>query len=167
MTTPEKIKSKILTPESLGFRLSVWNFKNKKIVFTNGVFDLLHLGHIDYLSQASDMGDILIIGVNTDASVRRLNKGPDRPINNEEQRCHLLAALSFVDAIILFDEDTPLELIRKIKPRVLVKGGDYKPEQIVGSDIVLASGGLVHSIPLLAGYSTTLTEERLKKSTRL
>ena len=167
MTTQEKIKSKILTPESLTFKLSFWKFRDKKIVFTNGVFDLLHLGHIDYLSQTADMGDVLIIGVNSDASVRRLDKGPNRPINNEEQRCHLLASLFFVDAVILFDEDTPLELIRKIQPQVLVKGGDYKPEQIVGADIVKSRGGFVHTIPLLTGYSTTLTEERIKNSTRL
>ena len=167
MTTQEKIKSKILTPESLSFKLSFWKFRDKKIVFTNGVFDLLHLGHIDYLGKASDMGDILIVGVNTDASVRRLNKGPQRPINSEDQRLHLLASLFFVDAVILFDEDTPLELIRSIQPKVLVKGGDYRPDQIVGSDFVLANGGFVHSIPLLAGYSTTLTEDKIKKSTPL
>jgi len=167
MTTQEKIKSKILTPESLGFKLSFWKFRDKKIVFTNGVFDLLHLGHIDYLGQASDLGDILIIGVNTDASVRNLMKGPNRPINDEEQRCHLLASLFFVDAVILFNEDTPLELIKKIQPKILVKGGDYQPEQIVGADIVKAGGGFVHTIPLLAGYSTTLTEERIKKHSQL
>jgi len=163
MTMQEKIKSKILTPESLSFKLSFWKFRDKKIVFTNGCFDLLHLGHIDYLSKAADMGDILIIGVNTDASVRKL-KGSHRPISNEEQRCHLLASLFFVDAVILFDEDTPLELIRKIQPQVLVKGGDYKPEQVVGADFVTSTGGFVHIIPVLAGYSTTLTEERIKKS---
>src|ERR1700760_4332115 len=113
MTTPEKIQNKILSPESLGFKLSLWKFRDKKIVFTNGVFDILHLGHIDYLSKTADLGDLLIIGVNTDASTRRLNKGPGRPINNESQRCQLLASLFFVDAVILFDEDTPLELIRK------------------------------------------------------
>jgi rfaE bifunctional protein nucleotidyltransferase chain/domain len=163
MTTQEKIKSKILTPESLSFKLSFWKFRDKKIVFTNGCFDLLHLGHVDYLSKAADMGDILIIGVNTDASTRKL-KGPNRPINNEEQRCHLLASLFFVDAVILFDENTPLELVRKIQPHVLVKGGDYKPDQVVGGDFVTSNGGFVHIIPLLTGYSTTLTEERIKKS---
>lgn len=167
MTTQEKIKSKILTPDILSFKLSIWKFRDKKIVFTNGVFDLLHLGHIEYLSHTSDLGDLLIVGVNSDASVRRLNKGPGRPINNEEQRCNLLASLFFVDAVILFEEDTPLELITQIKPQVLVKGGDYKPEEIVGADIVKANGGFVHTIPLLTGYSTTLTEERIKKSTRL
>jgi len=167
MTTREKINNKIITPETLGFKLSFWKFRDKKIVFTNGVFDLLHLGHIDYLSQAADMGDVLIVGVNTDASVRRLEKGPNRPINNEVQRCHLLASLFFVDAVILFDEDTPLELIRRIQPKILVKGGDYKPDQIVGSDIVRAGGGFVHTIPLLAGFSSSLTEYQIKKSTRL
>ena len=163
MTTEEKIKNKILSPESLGHKLSFWKFRDRKIVFTNGVFDLLHLGHVDYLGKAAELGDLLIIGVNTDASVRRLNKGPGRPINSEEQRCHLLASLFFVDAVILFDEDTPLELIRKILPNVLVKGGDYKSEQIVGAELVRSAGGLVHTIPLLAGHSTTLTEDRIKK----
>jgi len=166
MTTQEKIKSKILTPENLSLKLSFWKFRDKKIVFTNGCFDLLHLGHIDYLGKAADLGDILIIGVNTDSSVRKL-KGSNRPISNEEQRCHLLASLLFVDAVILFDEDTPLELIRKIQPQVLVKGGDYKVHQIVGADEVTSAGGFVHTIPLLAGYSTTLTEERIKKSIAL
>lgn len=167
MTSLEKIKSKILTPESLVFKLSFWNFRDQKIVFTNGVFDILHLGHVDYLSKAADLGDLLIIGVNSDESVRRLNKGPGRPINNEEQRCHLLASLFFVDAVILFNEDTPLELIKKIQPKVLVKGGDYQLNQIVGAAEVTAKGGFVHTIPLLAGYSTTLTEERIKKSSLL
>jgi len=163
MTTQEKIKSKILTPEGLSLKLSFWKFRDKKIVFTNGCFDMLHLGHVDYLGKAADMGDLLIIGVNTDASTRKL-KGPNRPINNEEQRSYLLASLFFVDAVILFNEETPLELIRKIQPHVLVKGGDYKREQIVGADLVTAAGGFVHSIPLLTGYSTTLTEEKIKKS---
>ncbi len=166
MTSQEKIKNKILTRESLRLKLGAWRFHSKKIVFTNGCFDLLHLGHVDYLGKAADLGDLLIIGVNTDASVKKL-KGAYRPINNEEQRLHLLASLFFVDAVILFDEETPYELIRSIQPHVLVKGGDYTPDKIVGADIVTANGGFVHVIPLLAGYSTTLTEEKIKNTVRL
>lgn len=162
MTSLEKIQNKILSPESLVYKLGVWRFQDKKIVFTNGCFDLLHLGHIDYLSKAADLGDVLIIGVNTDASVRKL-KGLNRPISDEKQRTHVLASLFFVDAVILFDEETPKELIRKIQPHVLVKGGDYTQDQVVGADTVTTNGGFVHIIPLLAGYSTTLTEEKIKK----
>ena len=163
MTSQDKINSKILTPESLKFKLGLWKFRDKKIVFTNGCFDLLHLGHIDYLGKAADLGDMLIIGVNTDESVRKL-KGANRPINNEEQRLHILASLLFVDAVILFNEETPYQLIKIIQPDVLVKGGDYTIDKIVGADIVTARGGFVHAIPLLAGYSTTLTEEKIKNS---
>ncbi len=163
MTSQEKILNKILTPETIALKLGVWKFQSKKIVFTNGCFDLLHLGHIDYLGKAADLGDLLIVGVNTDSSVQHL-KGRGRPINNEVQRLHLLASLFFVDAVILFNEETPYELIRNIQPDVLIKGGDYTPENIVGADIVKAKGGFVHTIPLLAGYSTTLTEEKIKKT---
>lgn len=161
MNSLDKIKSKILTPETLSMKLSLWRFRDRKIVFTNGCFDLLHLGHIDYLSKAADLGDVLIIGVNTDDSVRKL-KGKGRPISNEEQRCHILASLFFVDAVILFSEETPYELIKTVQPQVLVKGGDYTISQIVGADLVASNGGFVHTIPVLAGYSTTLTEERIK-----
>jgi rfaE bifunctional protein nucleotidyltransferase chain/domain len=162
MTTQEKIESKILSHESLKRKLELWKFRDQKIVFTNGCFDLLHLGHIDYLGKAAEMGDILIVGVNTDASVHKL-KGNYRPINSQLQRTHLLASLFFVDAIILFNEETPYELIRMIQPHVLVKGGDYTIDKIVGADIVTAYGGFVYTIPLLTGYSTTLTEEKIKK----
>lgn len=141
-------------------------FIRKKIVFTNGCFDLLHLGHIDYLGKAADLGDLLIVGVNTDASVNKL-KGVNRPISKAEQRLHLLASLFFVDAVILFDEETPYDLIRFIQPQVLVKGGDYSIDNIVGADLVKAGGGFVHTIPLLTGYSTTLTEEKIKNSRSL
>jgi len=140
--------------------LAVWRFQSKKIVFTNGVFDILHLGHVDYLSKAAEEGDILVIGVNTDNSVKRL-KGPERPVNSEFQRARVLAALRFTDAVVLFDEDTPLELIRTIQPDVLVKGADYSPESIVGYDIVKAKGGRVKTIDLLEGFSTTGMIRRL------
>lgn len=163
MSTLEKIKAKILSGESLEFQLNRWRFFNKKIVFTNGCFDLLHAGHIDCLSKAADMGDVLIIGLNSDDSVKRL-KGKNRPINNQEQRSLILASLSFVSAVVLFEEDTPYDLISNIKPHILVKGGDYKPEQIAGADIVLANGGEVRIIDLLHGYSTSDIENRILKA---
>jgi len=159
----EFIQSKIFDAERLQRQISIWKFLGKKIVFTNGCFDILHLGHIDYLSKAADEGDILIIGVNTDRSTSGL-KGPHRPINNEQQRSMILASLHFVGAVILFDEPTPIELIRLVQPDVLIKGADYKPEEIVGYDIVKANGGTVKTIEFLPGYSTTLIEEKIIKS---
>ncbi|MEO9210305.1 MAG: D-glycero-beta-D-manno-heptose 1-phosphate adenylyltransferase, partial [Ginsengibacter sp.] len=128
--------------------------KSKTIAFTNGVFDILHEGHIELLSKAATFGDILVVGVNSDASVKRL-KGENRPVNNEQSRMKILAALIMVDAIVLFEEDTPLELIKKIQPDVLIKGGDYKVETIVGAKEVLAAGGKVEIIPFEEGFSTT------------
>ncbi len=155
------INGRILDDATLDHQLAIWRFKSKSIVFTNGCFDLLHLGHIDYLSKAKDKGDILIIGINTDDSVRRLNKGSSRPITDEKARATIMAALGFVDAIVLFDEDTPYELIKKVQPDVLVKGEDYKVEDIVGYDIVSAKGGRVETIAFLEGYSTTAIERRI------
>jgi rfaE bifunctional protein nucleotidyltransferase chain/domain len=132
----------------------MWKFQNLKIVFTNGCFDILHRGHIEYLSQARDKGDILIIGLNTDSSVKKL-KGEGRPVQDEMTRALVLASLRIVDAVILFDEDTPYELIKAIEPDVLAKGGDYTPETIVGADIVTARGGEVAVIPLVEGISTS------------
>ena len=165
MSTLENIKAKILAGQLLEHQVQRWKYFNKKIVFTNGCFDLLHSGHIDYLSKAADMGDALIIGLNSDNSTRRL-KGNNRPVNNEEQRSLLLASLSFVSAVVIFDEDTPYNLISKIKPDILVKGGDYKPEQIAGADVVLANGGEVRIIDLLPGYSTSEIEQRILKLSR-
>ena len=159
----DHIKSKILSEDNLNILINEWREKNQKIVFTNGCFDLLHLGHIDYLAKAKDLGDKLIIGVNTDDSVRRL-KGVYRPLQDENSRLHILAALEFVDAVILFNEDTPYELIKKIQPDVLVKGADYKIEDIVGYDIVTSRGGSVKKIEYLEGYSTTSIEQRILKS---
>src|SRR5436190_15146268 len=136
MTTLEKIHSKIFDIDSLRKQINIWQMKSKKIVFTNGCFDILHLGHIDYLAKAADEGDILLIGVNTDTSTKKL-KGPNRPINSQEQRTMVLASLHFVDAVVLFNEETPYELIKLVQPDILIKGADYKPETIVGSDIVL------------------------------
>jgi len=156
------IRSKILTKKSLKNQLAVWRFLNKKIVFSNGCFDILHLGHIDYLSKASDFGDILIIGLNTDNSVRKL-KGNNRPINDEKARAMILASLQFVSAVILFDEDTPYDLIKFVQPDVLVKGSDYLEEDIVGYDIVKAKGGEIKTIDLVLDISTTIIENRIKK----
>lgn len=131
------------------------------IVFTNGVFDLLHPGHVDVLFAARGQGDALVVGLNSDASVRRL-KGPTRPVRDENDRAYVLAALEVVDAVVLFDADTPLELIRALMPDVLVKGGDYSVETVVGAEDVLARGGKVIIVPLTPGHSTTGTVERLR-----
>ena len=135
-------------------------------MFTNGVFDLLHPGHIDLLTAARAAGDALIVGVNSDASVRRLGKGPERPIRPERDRAYVLAALAAVDAVVIFDEDTPLELVRALEPDVLVKGGDYREETIVGAKEVRARGGNVVVIPLRDGQSTTSIVERLRGTER-
>lgn len=134
-----------------------------KVVFTNGCFDLLHLGHVGYLEEARSLGDALIVGVNTDASVKRLDKDPSRPVNSEGDRAALLAALACVDQVVLFPEDTPLELITALQPDILVKGGDYRLEEIVGREVVQARGGLVKVIPLVTGYSTTVLLARIRQ----
>ena len=156
------LKRKILNNAQLQSQLAIWRFQNKKIVFTNGCFDIIHAGHIDYLSKAKDLGDILFIGLNTDDSVRRL-KGENRPVNDENARAVILAAMQFVDAVVLFVEDTPYELIKIVQPDILVKGSDYKPEDIVGADIVLAKGGEIKTIDFLNGYSTSRIIERIRK----
>ena len=163
MKHDEIIKSKLFALDPLLQAIKVWRAEGKKIVFTNGCFDLLHLGHIDYLAKAADLGDILIVGLNTDNSVKTL-KGKDRPINDERSRTILLAALSFVDAVILFDERTPYNLIKSVEPDILVKGSDYKTEEIAGHEVVQAKGGKVITIDLLPGYSTTLIEDKILKT---
>lgn len=134
--------------------VNTWKSAGEKVVFTNGCFDIVHLGHIDYLEKARAKGNKLILGLNTDASVRKL-KGEKRPLVNEYARSRMMAALQFVDAIILFDEDTPLQLINALKPNILVKGNDYSIENIVGAKEVLENGGSVETIELIKGYSTT------------
>jgi rfaE bifunctional protein nucleotidyltransferase chain/domain len=156
------LKSKIYTWDHLQRQLAIWRFKDNKIVFSNGCFDVLHLGHVEYLAKARDLGGILIVGLNSDDSVRRI-KGAHRPVNNEEARANILAALSFVDGVILFGEDTPLELIKLVQPDILVKGKDYEGREIVGSEIVKARGGQVVTIELTKGYSTTHTIEQAQK----
>ncbi len=155
MSFKEQLKSKIVSKEAALQILNLQKAAGKKIVFTNGCFDIIHPGHIDYLTQARDLGDVLVLGLNTDNSVRRLNKAPNRPINNEQARATVLAGLACIDHIILFDEETPYELIKFLQPDILVKGDDYKVETIVGYDIVMARGGKVVTIPFLEGYSTT------------
>ena len=159
----ERIERKIICEKDLSNLILKWREENQKIVFTNGCFDLLHLGHVDYLAKAKDLGDRLIIGVNTDSSVKRL-KGKNRPLQDENSRLHILAALHSVDAVVLFDEDTPYELIKKIQPDILVKGADYKIENIVGYDIVTSRGGSVQTIEFIEGYSTTNIEQRILNS---
>jgi rfaE bifunctional protein nucleotidyltransferase chain/domain len=148
------IKQKIINYTELNRNIALWKFKGLKIVFTNGCFDILHLGHVEYLSRAASYGDILIIGLNSDRSVKSI-KGPTRPVQDENSRATILASLQFVDRVILFDEDTPYELIKQIQPDVLVKGADYKPENIVGYDIVKAKGGEIITIEFVEGHSTT------------
>jgi rfaE bifunctional protein nucleotidyltransferase chain/domain len=141
--------------------IAFWRFKDQKIVFTNGCFDILHRGHIEYLMQAASKGDVLIIGLNSDTSVKRL-KGNNRPILNQEGRALTLASLRFVNAVVIFEEETPYELINQINPDVLVKGGDYKKEEIVGSKLVLAHGGSVEIIPFVEGFSTSKIIEQMQ-----
>ncbi|MBQ6157083.1 MAG: D-glycero-beta-D-manno-heptose 1-phosphate adenylyltransferase [Bacteroidales bacterium] len=133
----------------------------QKIVFTNGCFDVLHFGHVHYLLQAKELGDILVVGLNSDDSVRRL-KGPSRPINGEKERAFVLAALTCVDYVVVFEEDTPKELIETVRPDVLVKGGDYALDQIVGADFVTRNGGSVTTLPFVEGFSSTRIIEQLK-----
>lgn len=148
------IQQKILSSNSLSTTLEKWRNRQQKIVFTNGCFDILHVGHVEYLAQAKEKGDVLIVGLNSDDSVRRL-KGESRPINPQKARAELLAALFFVDAVVIFEEDTPYNLIKIVQPDVLIKGADYQPETVVGYDIVTAKGGKVETIALIEGYSTT------------
>jgi rfaE bifunctional protein nucleotidyltransferase chain/domain len=153
--------NKILTREQLVSLLPDWK-KEGKVVFTNGCFDILHLGHVDYLEKARNLGQKLVVGLNTDASVQRL-KGMDRPICDETSRARVMASLEFVDAVILFDEETPLELISFVKPDILVKGNDYTIENIVGADVVMKNGGSVETVPLVNGYSTTNVIKKIKQ----
>ncbi|HOY06113.1 MAG TPA: D-glycero-beta-D-manno-heptose 1-phosphate adenylyltransferase [Saprospiraceae bacterium] len=161
MTRFEQIEQKIQSWEQIAATADAWRAAGNRIVFTNGCFDILHYGHLHYLSAARDLGERLVVGLNSAASVSRL-KGPHRPINDELTRTHLLAALEVIDAVVVFEDDTPLELIRLVRPDILVKGGDWLPEQIVGSDLVLAAGGQVRSLPFVQGYSTTNIEQKIK-----
>ena len=166
MSAFSHIEQKIQSAAALRDTLARWRAAGEKVVFTNGCFDILHYGHLHYLAQARDLGDRLVVGLNSAGSVRRL-KGPTRPINDEATRAHLVAALEVVDAVVFFEQDTPLELIETVLPDVLVKGGDWKPEQIVGADVVLANGGAVQSLPFVEGYSTSKIEEKILRGSRV
>jgi len=161
MKSVSSIPSKIYSLSDLEQEIKRWRLKNKRIVFTNGVFDILHEGHIASLSQAAGYAEILIVGLNSDASVKRL-KGSSRPVNNENARALILASMVMVDAVTIFEEDTPLELIKKILPDVLVKGGDYTIEQIAGAKEVIANGGEVILADIVEGISTTKIIEKMK-----
>ena len=163
--------AKIVSLHEAKQQIEIWKLSSKKVVFTNGCFDILHKGHVTYLAQAAEHGNRLIIGLNTDASVKRQGKDENRPINDESARATVLAAMSCVDLIVLFDADTPIDLIQELNPNVLAKGADYDPEEmdsnakkyIVGSDHVRANGGEVVAIPLVDGFSTTSILSKLKK----
>ncbi len=165
MSFQEKIKNKIFTIDNLLVTIELWRANNEQVVFTNGCFDIIHQGHIDYLSKAADLGNRLIIGVNTDRSVSAI-KGIHRPIQDEYSRMMILAAMEFVDAVILFDEDTPINLINAIIPDKLVKGSDYKPADIVGYQTVVENGGSVETIDFLEGFSTSNIEKKILLSSK-
>jgi rfaE bifunctional protein nucleotidyltransferase chain/domain len=164
------VRSKIVSLEHAERLVAMYQMKNEKVVFTNGCFDILHLGHISYLAEAAAMGNRLVIGINSDLSVKTLDKAPNRPINDQLARMNVVAALGFVDLVVLFDNETPYELIQKLQPDILVKGGDYDANEvnleskkyIVGSDIVKERGGSVVTIKLVEGYSTTQIIEKSK-----
>jgi rfaE bifunctional protein nucleotidyltransferase chain/domain len=163
--------NKIIDLQEAKRKVAMWQFKGETVVFTNGCFDILHRGHVTYLAQAAAEGTKLVVGLNTDNSVRRQGKGDDRPVNSEESRAIVLASLAVVDLVVLFDQDTPEELIKELLPDVLAKGADYDPDEtdptskkyIVGSDVVLANGGKTIAIPLVDGYSTTNLIKKLNK----
>lgn len=165
------IQNKILSHDEAKKRISTWKLKGDKVVFTNGCFDILHKGHVSYLAESAELGNKMIVALNTDASVKRQGKGDDRPVNDNDARAMVLASLGFIDGIVFFDNDTPLDVILDLKPDFLVKGADYDPNEtdknskkyIVGSDVVKNYGGEVVAIPLVEGFSTTNIIEKLKK----
>lgn len=165
------MQSKIVSLKEAKSIVAMWQMKGDRVIFTNGCFDILHKGHVTYLAEAAQLGDRLIVALNTDASVRQQGKGEDRPVNNEEARGIVLAALGFVDLIVYFDGQTPIDVIKELLPDVLVKGADYDPNEtdpsskryIVGSDIVRRNGGDVIAIELVEGFSTTSIISRLRK----
>jgi D-glycero-beta-D-manno-heptose 1-phosphate adenylyltransferase len=163
MSSAGNINARIIKNwEELPSIINSWKKEDQKIVFTNGCFDIIHRGHVELLSKAADLGQKLIVGLNTDDSVRKL-KGPERPVQDENARSIIMAAFGFVDLVVLFPQETPLELIELIKPDILVKGGDYKAEDIVGYDTVTANNGKVVIIDLVDGYSTTSIVTKMKK----
>lgn len=165
MKAVDSLKDKLLAPAELKRRISQWKFKGKTIAFTNGCFDILHAGHIASLSEAAKLADYLVVGLNADASVKKL-KGEGRPVNKQHSRAMVLASLVMVDAVVIFEEDTPLELIKMVEPDYLVKGGDYKPEDIAGAKEVIAAGGKVVINPIVEGFSTTGTIGRIRNGNK-
>ncbi len=159
----EKTESKIKSLAGAKKTVADWKATGQKVVFTNGCFDILHLGHVDYLEKARNLGDRLVLGLNTDDSVSRF-KGPNRPIQDENSRARILAGFQFIDLVVFFNEDTPLNLISELVPNVLVKGSDYLAENIVGADVVKKNGGKVETIDFVPGYSTTQIVEKIKKT---
>ena len=158
----QDIQEKIMTLPALKNRVESWKAKGEKVVFTNGVFDLLHTGHITYMTDAASLGTKLIIGLNADSSVKRL-KGPERPVNDQDSRALLLASMFFIDAVVLFEEDTPITLITTLMPDVLAKGGDYTIDTIVGAKEVIANGGEVEVISFVDGFSSTSIINRIRQ----
>lgn len=158
----QDIKDKIVSPDVAQGLVSLWQANEQEVVFTNGCFDILHRGHVEYLAKAASLGQKLVLGLNTDNSVSRI-KGPLRPVVDQDARAILLASLACIDLVVFFDEETPYELIKLLQPDILVKGSDYKPESIVGYDIVMAKGGRVETIDFVDGFSTTLLIEKIKK----
>lgn len=163
MSTIQNIQHKIQDWSAIQKTVTEWRKEGETIVFTNGCFDLLHYGHIHYLAEAKDLGTKLIIGLNSKASVARL-KGNHRPINDDKTREFMLASLEIVDVVVVFEEDTPFELIKHILPDILVKGGDYKINEIVGADLVIKNGGIVKTLAFQEGYSTSKIEEKIKNT---
>jgi rfaE bifunctional protein nucleotidyltransferase chain/domain len=161
-STASNFKLKIVSAVKAQQIVSGWQHQGERVVFTNGCFDLVHRGHVEYLAKAAEKGNKLVLGLNTDASVQRL-KGPDRPIVDEDSRAIVLAAFEFIDLVVCFDEDTPYELIKTLQPDVLVKGADYKAEDIVGYDVVIQKGGSVETITFVDGFSTSNIIERISK----
>ena len=158
----EHMQTRIVTDDHLNALLTYWRLKDERIVFTNGCFDILHRGHVEYLAKAASLGDLLFVGINSDQSVRKL-KGKDRPIQDEYSRALMTASLRFVTAVMLFDEDTPYQLIKRVQPDVLVKGGDYQEKDIVGADIVRNKGGEVVSVDFTDGYSSSKIIEKIQQ----
>ena len=157
----QPVTNKIISFDQINNLAKKWRAAGERVVFTNGCFDLIHYGHIYYLAEARGLGDRLVVGMNASASVSRL-KGPHRPIKDEQTRLFVLASLSMVDAVVIFEEDTPYRLIKEVQPDILVKGGDWAIDQIVGADLVLQNGGQVKNLAFIEGYSTTNIEQKIK-----
>lgn len=156
-----KLKSKIVSAEEASTMINIWHYMGLKVVFTNGCFDIIHFGHVNYLSRAANLGSRMVVGLNSDASVRKL-KGEARPVQDEISRAHMLASMFFVDAVVIFNEDTPYELIKTLQPDILVKGSDYTIDKIVGADIVMQNGGKVETMDFVEGYSTSNVINKIK-----